>query len=144
MKSYLLDGGPLGGWLFARPPAQSLMQPWMDNLEAVTSILVYGELVEYAASFPDATKIKQDLLTLLTDVTPLPLSFAILDRYAALRRTMRPPYGPGLIGDVDTLIAATALEHDLTVVTNDGDFTRVPGLKVLLLATRTFAPIRST
>lgn len=46
---------------------------------------------------------------------------------------MRKPYGPGLIGDVDTLIAATAIEHGLTVVTLDGDFGRVPGLSVMPL-----------
>lgn len=34
------------------------------------------------------------------------------------------PHGLGLIGDVDTLIAATALEHWLTIVTLDGDFAR--------------------
>ena len=48
---------------------------------------------------------------------------------------MRVPHGPGLIGDVDTLIAATALECNLTVVTLDRDFTRVPGLRVQLLET---------
>lgn len=46
---------------------------------------------------------------------------------------MRAPYGTGLIGDIDTLIAATALERNLTVVTIDADFQRVPGLNVLLL-----------
>lgn len=46
---------------------------------------------------------------------------------------MRKPYGPGLIGDVDTLIAASAIEHNLTVVTLDGDFGRVPGLSAMLL-----------
>ena len=44
-------------------------------------------------------------------------------------------HGPGLVGDVDTLIAATALERNLTVVTLDQDFTRVPGLRVQLLET---------
>lgn len=34
----------------------------------------------------------------------------------------------GLIGDIDTLIAATALEHGLILVTTDSDFGRVPGL----------------
>src|SRR5207249_99102 len=49
-------------------------------------------------------------------------------RYADLRRQMRPPRGPGLIGDIDTLIAATAIERKLTLVTADTDFQRVPGL----------------
>ncbi len=53
-----------------------------------------------------------------------------MERYAEIRRTLRPPHGPGLIGDIDTLIAATALERHLTVVTTDSDYERVPDLKV--------------
>jgi predicted nucleic acid-binding protein len=56
-----------------------------------------------------------------------------MERYADIRRALRPPYGPGLIGDIDTLIAATALERDLTLVTIDSDFQRVPGLQVQLV-----------
>ena len=43
---------------------------------------------------------------------------------------MRRPYSPGLIGDVDALIAATALRYGLTVLTLDAHFERVPGLAV--------------
>ena len=39
----------------------------------------------------------------------------------------------GPIGDIDTLIAATSLEHNLTVITTDTDYTRVPNLSVELL-----------
>jgi predicted nucleic acid-binding protein len=46
-----------------------------------------------------------------------------------------PFHGSGFIGDVDTLMAATALERHLTVVTLDQDFTRVPALRVHLLET---------
>ena len=46
------------------------------------------------------------------------------------RSSSRTFHGPGLIGDVDTLIAATALERNLTVINLDQDFTRVPGLRV--------------
>ena len=50
-------------------------------------------------------------------------------------RTLRTSTGQlvGLIGDIDTLIAATSLEHELTVITTDTDYTRVPGLSVQLL-----------
>jgi predicted nucleic acid-binding protein len=52
-------------------------------------------------------------------------------RYADLRRDMRPPHGPGLIGDIDTLIAATALEHRLILVTrNVRDFAGIRGLRL--------------
>jgi predicted nucleic acid-binding protein len=46
---------------------------------------------------------------------------------------MRRTPGLGLIGDIDTLIAATALERGLTVVTTDADFQRVPGLQTMLI-----------
>lgn len=61
---------------------------------------------------------------------------SILERYAELRRQLRPPHGPGLIGDIDTLTAATALEHGLTLVTTDTDYQRVPDLKLTLLPRR--------
>jgi predicted nucleic acid-binding protein len=60
----------------------------------------------------------------------------LLERCADLRRQFRPPHGPGLIGDVDTLMAATALDHNLTVVTMNADFQRVPNLTVMLLPRR--------
>jgi predicted nucleic acid-binding protein len=56
-----------------------------------------------------------------------------MEQYADFRRMMRLPHGPGLIGDVDTLIAATAQVHHLTVVTADSDHIRVPQLQVQLV-----------
>ncbi len=47
---------------------------------------------------------------------------------------LRPPYGTGLIGDIDTLIVATALERELIMVTADSDFSRVPGLQLELIS----------
>ena len=41
--------------------------------------------------------------------------------------------GTGLIGDMDTLIAVTALHYKLTLVTTDSDFKRVPNLSLMLL-----------
>jgi predicted nucleic acid-binding protein len=67
-------------------------------------------------------------------VSPYLLTYPIMARYAQLRRQLRPPNGPGLIGDIDTLIAATALERNLTLVTTDSDFQRVPGLQTMLVA----------
>jgi predicted nucleic acid-binding protein len=47
------------------------------------------------------------------------------------------PADQALIGDIDTLIAATALQQDLTVVTVDSDFDRVPGLRVMQISLKT-------
>ena len=70
------------------------------------------------------------LRQLLREINPYFLTYSISKRYEAIRRHLRPPYGKGLIGDMDTLIAATALERNLTILTTDQDFTRVPKLKV--------------
>lgn len=103
MRRYLLDTSLLAAYLQSRKPADHLIRPLIERHEVATSILVYAE------------------------VRGLP--YAILERYADMRRKLRPPYGKGLIGDMDTLIAATALERNLTLLTTDSDFERVPNLK---------------
>jgi predicted nucleic acid-binding protein len=52
-------------------------------------------------------------------------------RYGELRRSLRSTNS--LIGDIDTLIAATAIERRLTVVTTDEDFRRVPDLPLVVV-----------
>ena len=140
MRRYLLDTGPLSAFLFNRPAVLSLVSPWIRQREAASSILVHGEVVEYLHSFPDFHHRHAQLRTLMREITPHFLTYRIVERYAQLRRQMRRPHGTGLVGDVDTLIAATALERDLTVVTMDEDYRRIPGLKVMLLPRRQNPP----
>jgi predicted nucleic acid-binding protein len=133
MKRYLVDTSLVAAGLMNRPAAVTLLRPWITQREAATSILVYGEVVEYIRSFPDFTVRHRQLRELLQEGSPYFLTYGIMVRYAELRRQMRPPHGLGLIGDVDTLIAATALERNLAIVTTDADFQRVPGLPVQLV-----------
>jgi predicted nucleic acid-binding protein len=133
MRRYLLDTGPLTAFLQGRPAAVALIDPWLDRHEAVTSILSYGEAVEHLASLPGFANRKSHLRQLLREIVPCALTYSTLERYAAIRRALRPPHGPGLIEDVDTLIAATALVRRLTVVTTDEDFARVPELDLMLV-----------
>src|SRR5437870_382645 len=133
MRRYLVDATPLSALVTNRPPVVTLLTPWLRGHEAATSILVYGEVVEGLKSRPNFQQRHTNLITLLGEIAPFFITYAIMLRYADLRRQLRSPYGPGLIGDIDTLIAATAIEHDLILVTTDGDFDRVPGLKVIRL-----------
>jgi predicted nucleic acid-binding protein len=100
--------------------------------EVATSVLVYAEVCEYLKGFSDFPTHHASLRTLLREVHPYTLTFPTLERYADVRRVMRRRQ-PGLIGDIDTLIAATAMERDLEVVTADRDFERVPDLRVRLI-----------
>lgn len=133
MRRYLLDTPAIAALLSNRPSAVALMRPWIVNNEAATSAVVYGEVIEYVKGRADYPRHQRALRTLLREVRPYSPTYAILERYADLRRSLRPPYGPGLIGDIDTLIAATALERGLTLVTTDSDFQRVPGLSLNLV-----------
>ncbi len=129
MKRYLLDTSLVAAYLQSREPAVKLIHPLIKRHEVATSILVYAEVTEYIKGLSDAFERQRDLRHLLHEVYPYFLTYAILERYADLRRTLRPPYGKGLIGDMDTLIAATAFERNLTLITADRDFDRVPNLK---------------
>jgi predicted nucleic acid-binding protein len=140
MRRYLIDTTPLSALVSNRPAAVALITPWMRRHEAATSILVYGEVLEGLQGRPHYPQRHAELLTLLSAIAPYVVTHGIMQRYAALRRQLRPPYGPGLIGDIDTLLAATALEYDLLLVTTDRDFARVAGLRWLLLDRATLQP----
>jgi predicted nucleic acid-binding protein len=137
MKQYLVDSTPLTAYLHGRPAARRLMTPWIRSRAAATSQLCYAEVIEHLKSFPHFKPRQAHLRRLLQEISPYSLTYAILERYADIRRALRPPHGNGLIGDIDTLIAATALEQDLTVVTTDRDFERIPQLKVFLITRET-------
>src|SRR5438045_858698 len=101
--------------------------------EVATSVIVYAEVIEYIKGLPDFPRRSHHVRQVLKEVYPYFLTYPLLGRSAALRRHLRPPHGNGLIGDMDTLIAATALERNLVVITLDHDFERVPHLKTKFL-----------
>lgn len=136
MKLYLLDSTPVAAYLHGRKSVTDLVTPWIIRREVATSILVYAEVTEYIKGLSDFSRRHKDLKRLLSEIYPYFLTYSILERYAGVRRLLRSPYGAGLIGDIDTLIAATALERNLTVVTADKDFERVPGLQVKLISVK--------
>ena len=139
---YLLDTGPLTAYLLGRPGAVARLDALIVAGEAATSALVYAEAIEYFHSFSHFQQLQVGLRGILHEqVKRLYPTYPVCEQYATLRRTMRllrTPTGQpvGLIGDMDMMIAATALAHGLTLITIDGDFTRVPGLthQVLSLA----------
>jgi predicted nucleic acid-binding protein len=90
---------------------------------------VYAEVVEYIKPSQRYSRNYQNLQVLLTRIPLFFPTVPILERYADIRLALR---RGRLIGDFDTLIAATALEYELTVVTIDPDFQRVPDLRVIL------------
>lgn len=112
MAGYLIDTTPLAAYLLGRTTARALITPIISRREACTSMVVYGEIFEYLRGYikspSDFDSYHDQLRKLLTwGVFSYNLSFSVLERYADIRRSLRGPGKPGIIGDVDTMIAAT-------------------------------------
>jgi predicted nucleic acid-binding protein len=131
MRQYLLDTPIVSAYLLRRPTAIQLLNPWIARGEATTSMLVYAEVNEYILGRPNYPDLHRQLRSLLRAIPPILLPYRILRRYGELRRVLRS--GNSLIGDVDTLIAVSARDQNLTIVTADEDFRRVPNLPVLVI-----------
>jgi tRNA(fMet)-specific endonuclease VapC len=97
--------------------------------EAVISVVTYGELrygAEKSVSRERALKMLDELVAL---VPVQPLSPAAGVAYGAIRLALERQ--GGIIGGNDLWIAAQAHAADLTLVTNnEGEFRRVPGLRI--------------
>ena len=130
MTLFLFDTPFMAALVNNRPGAVAIASPWIAAGEAATSALVYAEVMEYIKPSQRYVRHYVRLHELLMDLHLYFPTLAILERYADIRLALR---RGRLIGDMDTLIAATALEFDLTIVTIDPDFQRVPGLQVMLL-----------
>src|SRR5438874_2603684 len=101
MRRYLLDTTPLAAYLLTRRPIVPLIQRWMRSRQAATSILAYGEVLEYLKGQADYPRRHAQLRRLLLTIVPVFVTHAVMERYADLRRQLRPSHGPGLIGDID-------------------------------------------
>lgn len=92
------------------------------------SIVALGEIYEGAYAYPDPEQHLAGLRQFLSGYLVLALTDPIVARFARERAALR---AQGLlIPDLDLLIAATALTHDLTLVTrNTRHFRRIPALR---------------
>jgi tRNA(fMet)-specific endonuclease VapC len=128
MTGYLVDTDWIIDCLYGRPDAtQTLLDLASDGL--AVSLMTYGELYQGAYYARDPQPALRGLRTCLQGKRVLPLNRAILERFGVVRGDLT---RRGLtIGDFDILIAATALHHDLTLVTrNRRHFSRVANLRL--------------
>lgn len=94
------------------------------------SLISYGELYEGAYYARDREGSLAGLHAFLEGKELLPVTAAVAARFAIVRGALSRPLRQQ-IGDMDLLIAATALTHDLTLLTrNLRDFQHVPNLRL--------------
>jgi predicted nucleic acid-binding protein len=137
LTSILLDTSVPAAYSNGRPAAVAFVDSLPAGSILATSVLCYGEVIEHLMSASDYPYRADMLRRLLKLIRPVHPSFEMMERYAAIRRDMR-RQKVGLIGDFDTLIAATSLELGSTLATTDRDFLRIPNLAMMLLARRTY------
>ena len=98
-------------------------------LPSESDTIVAAEL-RYGATKSNSAKLAERIDLILSALEILPLETPADHQYAAIRHHLTRQ--GTLIGPNDLLIAAHALAIGLTVVTtNVGEFSRVPGLKVV-------------
>lgn len=125
---YLLDTCVISDFIKGEPSTQSRLKQTPPANIAVSVITVmelrYGLLI----SPQRAQKIEPAISSFLASVTVLPFNAAEAEQAAQIRAILKTQGQP--IGAYDVLIAATALQHNLLMVTaNQREFERVPGLQ---------------
>ena len=94
------------------------------------SLVTYGELYQGIHLARDRDAALRTLQEFLIGVEIIPLTLEIMERFAIVRARLSRPHRQQ-IGDMDLLIAATAIEHDLILLTrNIKDFQLVPDLRI--------------
>jgi predicted nucleic acid-binding protein len=104
----------------------------LAEVELGVSVVTLGELrlgVVGARHDPDAAARRLATYELARQFDPLPIDEAVSDAWALLVAKLRADGRKAPIND--TWIAATAIAHDLPVVTQDSDYDEMPDLTVI-------------
>jgi tRNA(fMet)-specific endonuclease VapC len=125
---YLLDTCVISDFIKGEPGTQIRLRqtPPADIAVSVVTVmeLRYGLLINPQR----AHKVEPAIASLLASITILALGSAEAEQVAQVRAILKTQGQP--IGAYDVLIAATALQHNLLMVTaNQREFDRVPGLQ---------------
>ena len=125
--SFLLDTNICSAYLRTNHLVANKMMQYSGRL--FVSAITAGELFTWALRANASPKRLQGLIDLLNDVTFLTVEERIARRFGEIRARQ---LDQGITtGEMDLLLAATALVHDLTLVThNTGDFANIPGLRL--------------
>jgi predicted nucleic acid-binding protein len=125
---YLVDTDLIVDHISGRPDAIALLRRLVNDGLGI-SLMTFGELYEGVFGSDDVESSEKAFLDILKWIAVAPLDEAIMRRFAAVRRDLRDR--GQLIPDSDLLIAATALERGLTLVTrNIKHFGRIDDLSI--------------
>ena len=131
--SYLIDTNVVSELIRAKPEPRVVS--WFNALPDAAlylSVLTLGELRKGVEKLPDTPRqeklrlwLENDLLTWFGQ-NLLPVDARVADRWGRLLAEAARP-----VPAIDSLLAATALQHDLRLVTRNGKDFKFPGLVVV-------------
>ena len=125
---YLLDTDTLVFYLRGRFEVRQKALSVPAN-DLCTSAMCIGELYYGAAKSQKQVERKAEVDRLRAALTSIPLQGAVMERFGQLKASLEAQ--SQRLADADLLIASTALEYNLTLVTgNLKHFQRVQGLKM--------------
>jgi len=122
MGQYLIDTNVVSDYLLASLPANGLQ--FMDNvIDAVPNLSIISQ-IELLCWKTDAA-MEQNIKNFIADSVIFNITPKVIAHCVNLRRNKRTK-------TPDAIIAATAMAHDLTLVTNnERDFTNIIGLNII-------------
>jgi tRNA(fMet)-specific endonuclease VapC len=126
--TYLVDSDYIADYLVEKPRATELLSSLAPHGIAI-SILSVGEIYEGIYYGYNPEKAARQFQRFLKTVSTIPLTARIMQQFARIRGELR--WTGRIIGDFDILIASTAIQHHLTLLTrNTRDYQRIPDLKL--------------
>ncbi|HEY7035024.1 MAG TPA: type II toxin-antitoxin system VapC family toxin [Thermomicrobiales bacterium] len=130
---YLVDTDWIADYLGGKQSAVDLLESLKDDGLAI-SLVTFGEIYDGVYHGRDPIAAERNFAALLGRIVVIDLNQAIMKRFAHIRGGLRAT--GRVIGDTDILIAATAIEHGLSLVTrNRRHYDRIPGLTLYELPT---------
>jgi tRNA(fMet)-specific endonuclease VapC len=131
--AYLLDSNLVIPYLADDPATVRLVEHLVPEGNTI-SVITYMEVYQGTLRGPDAVRSQDHLEHVLAVVPILPISPAVARRCARLREELRARNRRVRDRALDLMIAATALAHELQLVTrNMADYADIPGLTLFNL-----------
>ena len=124
---YLLDTNVIIDHFKGDTKAVSFIQI-NEQAGLAVSVISVAEVLEGLAGQPKEKQRQEDFEEFLSATRVIDIDAKIAEMFAKMRSNLR-KMGK-LIDNFDLLIASTALEFKLTLVTDDRDFERINGLKL--------------
>lgn len=122
MGQYLIDNNVISTY-FSGLFTEKAMNFIADIIDQTPTLSVITEIEALSWINPDKAK-EQIVKEFIQDANVLPLTPAITSQCIIIRRSKK-------IKTPDAIIAATAIVHNLTLITSDTDFNNIENLKVI-------------